>query len=135
MFNRLFYLSGGICPMKIEKKNLKEKFALINDYWNPRVAGEINESYLKLAKIKGEFDWHHHEKEDELFMVVSGTLLMKLKDEDVEVNEGEFIIIPAGVEHKPVAVDEVELVLIEPKSTLNTGNMENEKTVRELKPI
>lgn len=121
--------------MKIEKKNLKEKFALINDYWNPRVAGEINESYLKLAKIKGEFDWHHHEKEDELFMVVSGTLLMKLKDEDVEVNEGEFIIIPAGVEHKPVAVDEVELVLIEPKSTLNTGNMENEKTVRELKPI
>lgn len=121
--------------MKIEKKNLKEKFALINDYWNPRVAGEINESYLKLAKIKGEFDWHHHVNEDELFLVARGTLLMKLKDGDVEVNEGEFIIIPAGVEHKPVAENEVELILIEPKSTLNTGNVENERTVRDLKWI
>lgn len=117
--------------MKIEKKNLEEKFSRINDYWSPKIAGEINDSYVKLAKIKGEFDWHHHAEEDELFLVVKGTLLMKLKDEEIEINEGEFIIIPKGVEHKPVAEEEVRVLLIEPKSTLNTGNIENEKTVRQ----
>jgi mannose-6-phosphate isomerase-like protein (cupin superfamily) len=115
--------------MKIEKKNLKEKFSLINDYWNPRIAGEINDSHVKLAKVKGEFDWHHHVNEDELFLVNKGTLLMRLKEGDIEINEGEFIVIPKGVEHKPVAEKEVHILLIEPKSTLNTGNVKNEKTI------
>ena len=121
--------------MKIEKKNLEEKFALIKDYWNPKIAGEINESHVKLAKIKGEFDWHHHANEDELFLVIKGILLMKLKDDDITVNEGEFVIIPKGIEHKPVAEEEVQLLLIEPKSTINTGNVENEKTVKNLEWI
>ena len=115
--------------MTPEKKNLQDKFSLINDYYKPRIAGELNDNYVKLVKIKGEFIWHHHEKEDELFLVVKGTLQMKLRDKDIEVKEGEFIIIPKGVEHKPVADDEVHLLLIEPKTTLNTGNVENEKTV------
>jgi len=121
--------------MKIEKKNLGEKFDLIKDYWNPKIAGEINENYLKLAKVKGEFDWHHHENEDELFLVIKGSLLIKLKEGDKKINEGEFIIIPKGVEHKPVAEEEVQLLLIEPKSTLNTGNVKNEKTITTLEWI
>ena len=116
--------------MTIEKKNLQHKFSLISDYYKPRIAGEINDNYVKLVKVKGEFVLHHHEKEDELFLVVKGKLLMKLRDKDIEINEGEFIIIPKGVEHKPVAKEEVHLLLIEPKSTLNTGNVENEKTVK-----
>ena len=116
--------------MKLEKKNLQNKFSLINDYYKPRIAGELNDNYVKLVKIKGEFVWHHHEKEDELFLVIKGILQMKLRDKDIEVREGEFIIIPKGVEHKPVAKDEVHLLLIEPKTTLNTGNVENEKTVK-----
>lgn len=115
--------------MTLEKKNLQDKFSLINDYYKPRITGELNDNYVKLVKIKGEFVWHHHEKEDELFLVVKGTLQMKLRDKDIEVKEGEFIIIPKGVEHKPVADNEVHLLLIEPKTTLNTGNVENEKTV------
>ena len=115
--------------MIIEKKNLQQKFSLINDYYKPRIAGEINENYVKLVKLKGEFVWHHHENEDELFLVVKGNLKMKLLDKDIEISEGELIIIPKGVEHKPVADEEVHLLLIEPKTTLNTGNIENEKTV------
>ncbi len=118
--------------MNIEKKNLKEKFSLFNEYYNPKIAGELNDNYVKLAKLKGEFVWHHHEKEDELFLVIKGSLIMKLRNKDVIVNEGEFIIIPKGVEHKPVANEEVQLLLIEPKSTLNTGNIENEKTIKQL---
>ena len=118
--------------MTIEKKNLQHKFSLINDYYKPRIAGEINDNYVKLAKVKGEFVWHHHEKEDELFLVIKGKLLMKLRDKDIEINEGEFIIIPKGVEHKPVTNEEVHLLLIEPKSTLNTGDVENDKTVKKL---
>jgi mannose-6-phosphate isomerase-like protein (cupin superfamily) len=118
--------------MKIEKKNLDEKFTKINDYYQPKIAGELNNNYVKLVKLKGEFIWHQHENEDELFLVVKGTLLMKLRNKEVKVREGEFIIIPKGVEHKPVANDEVQLLLIEPKSTLNTGNIENERTVKTL---
>ena len=121
--------------MKPEKKNLKHKFSLISDYYKPRIAGEINDNYVKLVKVKGEFVWHHHEKEDELFLIVKGSLLMKLRDKDIEINEGEFIIIPKGVEHKPVAKEEVHLLLIEPKSTLNTGDVENNKTVKNLEWI
>jgi mannose-6-phosphate isomerase-like protein (cupin superfamily) len=121
--------------MKIEKKNLEEKFKQINDYWSPKIAGEINDSHIKLVKIIGEFDWHHHVNEDELFLVVKGKLLMKLRDNDIEINEGEFIIIPKGEEHKPVAENEVHLILMEPKGTLNTGNIVSEKTVEKLEWI
>lgn len=116
--------------MKIEKKNIQEKLSLITEYYKPKIAGELNDNHVKLAKLKGEFIWHKHEKEDELFLVVKGNLIMKLRDKDIEVKEGEFIIIPKGVEHKPVANEEVHLLLVEPKSTLNTGNVENEKTVK-----
>ncbi|MHB8596870.1 MAG: cupin domain-containing protein [Ktedonobacteraceae bacterium] len=109
--------------------NLAEKFGLFSDYWGPKIAGELNDSYLKLVKLKGEFVWHHHEHEDELFLVVKGRLLIKLRDRDIWLGEGEFVVIPKGVEHMPVAEEEVHVLLIEPKTTLNTGNIENERTV------
>lgn len=109
--------------------NLAEKFAKIDDYWHPRIAGELNDSYVKLAKLKGEFVWHHHDDEDELFFVVKGRLCIKLRDRDLWVGEGEFVIIPRGVEHKPVAEDEVHVLLLEPRATLNTGNVRDERTV------
>ena len=115
--------------------NLREKFACFFDHWHPRIIGEVNDCYLKAAKIQGEFVWHHHENEDELFLVVKGTLRMKFRDREATVKEGEFIIVPRGVEHCPVADEEVHLVLIEPKSTLNTGNIVNERTVPELQRI
>ena len=113
----------------MEKVNLTQKFNLFNEYWNPKIAGELNDSYVKLAKLKGEFVWHQHEAEDELFLVVKGKLLIKLRDRDIWLEEGEFVIIPKGIEHMPVAEEEVHIMLIEPKSTLNTGNVQNERTV------
>jgi mannose-6-phosphate isomerase-like protein (cupin superfamily) len=115
----------------MDKVNLAEKFGLFDEHWSPKIAGELNDSYVKLAKIKGEFVWHHHENEDELFLVVKGRLLMKLRDRDVWVDEGEFIIVPRGVEHKPVAEEEVHIVLLEPKTTVNTGNVQDERTITE----
>ncbi len=109
--------------------HLKEKFDLIQQYWSPRIAGELNDSYVKLAKLKGEFVWHHHEHEDELFLVVKGSLTIRLRDRDLHLAEGDFVIIPRGVEHCPVAEEEVHVLLLEPKSTRNTGNVENERTV------
>ena len=119
----------------MEKISLAEKFSLFHDYWSPKIAGEINDSYVKLVKLKGEFVWHHHESEDELFLVVKGSLLIKLRDRDVWLNEGEFFIIPRGVEHLPVAPEEVHVLLLEPKSTLNTGNTRGEMTVEQLERI
>ena len=119
----------------VEKVNVAQKFTLFNEYWVPYIVGELNDSYVKVDKLKGEFVWHKHEAEDELFFVNKGKLLIKLRDKDVWLEEGEFIIIPKGVEHKPVANEEVHVVLIEPKSTLNTGNVKNEKTVAQLKKI
>src|SRR5437588_1866731 len=113
----------------MEKVNLAHKLALFQDYWSPKIAGELNDSYVKLAKLKGEFIWHHHEKEDELFLVVKGRLQIKLRDRDIWLEEGEFVIIPRGVEHMPVAEEEVHVLLLEPKSTLNTGNVQDERTV------
>jgi len=110
--------------------NLADKFGRIQDHWQPRIAGKLNDSYIKLAKIKGEFVWHHHELEDELFLVVKGRLTIRLKDSDITLNPGEFVIIPKGVEHKPVAEEEVEIILLEPKTTLNTGNVHNERTAQ-----
>jgi len=119
----------------VEKVNLAQKFGLFHDYWSPKIAGELNDSYVKLVKLKGEFVWHHHEVEDELFLVVKGKLLIKLRDRDIWLEEGEFVIIPRGVEHLPVAKKEAHVVLLEPKSTLNTGNVQNERTIADLQRI
>ncbi len=115
--------------------NLGEKLSLFSDYCNPRIIGEVNDCHVKAVKLKGEFIWHHHENEDELFLVVKGTLRMKFRDREAVVREGEFIIVPRGVEHCPVADEEVHIVLIEPKSTVNTGNIVNERTVAQLERI
>ena len=115
--------------------NLKDKFSLFSDYCNPRVIGEVNDCQVKAVKLKGEFIWHHHDNEDELFLVVKGTLRMKFRDREAVVGEGEFVIVPRGLEHCPVADEEVHIVLIEPKSTRNTGNLTNERTVVQLEHI
>ena len=115
--------------------NLCEKFGKVREYWSPKIIGELNDSYVKVVKLKGEFIWHHHEKEDELFLVVKGTLRMRFRDREVLVREGEFVIVPKGVEHLPIAEEEVHVVLLEPKSTLNTGNVVNERTVPQLERI
>lgn len=109
--------------------NLAQKFTLFTEQWSPRIVGELNDSYVKIVKVQGEFVWHHHEREDELFLVIKGRLLMQLRDGDRWVEEGELIIIPRGVEHRPVAPSECYILLLEPKSTRNTGNIENERTV------
>lgn len=119
----------------MEKINLKEKFGLFNEYWSPKIIGEINESYVKIAKLKGEFTWHLHDNEDEMFFVVKGQLTIKFREKDIHLQEGESIIIPKGIEHLPIADEEVHVLLIEPKSTLNTGNVLNDKTVAKLERI
>jgi mannose-6-phosphate isomerase-like protein (cupin superfamily) len=119
----------------MEKINLSQKLSLFNDYFNPRIAGELNGQLVKLVKFKGEFVWHHHENEDELFYVVKGSFDMHLRDKIISINEGEFLIVPRMVVHKPVAKEEVEIMLFEPAATLNTGNIENELTKKELKKI
>ena len=119
----------------MEKINLAEKFSLINDHWNPRIAGELNGQCVKLVKFKGAFDWHHHENEDELFYVVKGSFDMEFRDKTVTVNQGEFLIVPRMTEHRPNAKEEVEVMLFEPASTINTGNINNERTISNLKHI
>ena len=119
----------------METINLKNKFAQFSDHWSPRIIGEVNDCYLKAVKFTGEFVWHHHENEDELFLVTKGTLRMKFRDREAVIREGEFIVVPRGVEHCPAADEEVHVVLIEPKSTLNTGNIVNERTVAQLQRI
>jgi len=123
----------------MDKVNLAQKLSLFSDYYSPRIAGEINDQYVKLVKLKGEFVWHHHDVEDELFLVLNGTLRMMVKEDgrerEIRVGEGEFIIMPHGVEHKPVADEEVHLMLLEPKTTLNTGNLRNERTVENLQTV
>jgi mannose-6-phosphate isomerase-like protein (cupin superfamily) len=113
----------------LQTVNLSQKFALIQDYWHPRIAGELNDSYVKLVKLKGEFVWHQHETEDELFLVIQGSLRILLRDGDLRIGHGEFAIIPRGVEHCPVADEEVEVLLLGPKTTINTGDQPGERTV------
>jgi mannose-6-phosphate isomerase-like protein (cupin superfamily) len=118
----------------MEKVNLQQKFALFSEHWSPKMIGELNEFAVKIVKVKGEFVWHHHEQEDELFFVVKGRLLMQVREvpdsqRDIWVEEGELIIIPHGVEHRPVAEEETQLMLLEPATTVNTGNVESERTV------
>jgi mannose-6-phosphate isomerase-like protein (cupin superfamily) len=109
--------------------NLAEKFSLFFDYWSPKIVGELNGQQVKLAKLKGEFEWHSHEKEDELFFVVKGCLRIKLRDSEALIREGEFLIVPRGTEHLPLADQECHVVLLEPASTRNTGNITNERTI------
>jgi mannose-6-phosphate isomerase-like protein (cupin superfamily) len=115
--------------------NLREAFGRFQDHWSPKVAGQINDMQVKLVKLQGEFVWHHHEQEDELFLVVRGRLLLRLRDRELWLEEGEFAIIPHGVEHQPVAEEEVQVLLLEPAGTLNTGNVSNERTVRDLEQL
>jgi len=113
----------------MDKVNLRDAFATFDEPWQPHVAGDVNDMQVKLAKLRGEFIWHHHEHEDELFLVVRGVLRMRFRDREVRVEPGEFLIVPRGVEHLPVGEGDCEIVLVEPRSTLNTGNVVNERTV------
>ena len=115
--------------------NLDEKLSRVKEYWSPKIVGEVNDSYVKVVKFKNEFVWHHHENEDEMFLVLKGRMLMKFRDRDVIVSPGEFIIVPKGVEHLPVAEEEVHVMLFEPKTTLNTGNVRNERTLATLERL
>jgi mannose-6-phosphate isomerase-like protein (cupin superfamily) len=118
-----------------EKVNINSKLAQFADYWNPRIIGELNNQHVKAVKLNGEFVWHHHDHEDELFLVIKGQLIMEFRDKVVEINEGEFIIVPRMVEHRPVAKEEVQILLFEPATTVNTGNIENERTRKDLQKI
>jgi len=110
----------------MQKVNLAEKFALINEHWRPKVVGELNGQEVKLVKFQGEFPWHHHENEDEMFLAMKGSFRIEFRDKTIELTPGEFVIVPKGVEHRPVAETEVEVLLFEPKNVLNTGNIQDE---------
>ncbi len=119
----------------MEKVNLAQKLSLFDEHWQPKIAGELNGQYVKLVKFQGPFTWHHHETEDEMFMVVKGRFRMEFRDREEWIEEGEFIIVPRGIEHRPVAEEEAHVLLFEPATTLNTGNVEDEFTVAELERI
>ncbi|HEX4164186.1 MAG TPA: cupin domain-containing protein [Bryobacteraceae bacterium] len=119
----------------MEKVNLREKLGLFSDHWNPRVVGELNGQHVKLVKFKGAFVWHDHTDEDELFLVLRGSFQMEFRDKTVMLNEGEFIVVPRGVEHRPVAEHEVEILLFEPAQIKHTGNVESDLTVHEYQRI
>jgi mannose-6-phosphate isomerase-like protein (cupin superfamily) len=121
--------------MSLAKVNLNDKLSLFHDRWSPKIVGEVNDCAVKLVKLQGEFLWHSHEREDELFLVLKGRLRIRLRDGDVELAEGEFLVVPRRVEHMPVAEQEASVLLFEPKSTLNTGDVINERTVPELERI
>lgn len=121
--------------MDIQKINLAEKFNSFQAHWTPKIVGELNKQHVKVAKFKGEFVMHKHTHEDELFLVMKGTLYIQLKDKTLEINSGEFVIIPRGVEHKPYAPEEAEVLLFEPNTTLNTGDKMNELTVKNLENL
>lgn len=115
--------------------NIAKKLAEFKDLWSPKILGEVNDSYVKAVKLEGEFVWHHHDREDEMFLVVKGLLRMKFRDHEERIAPGEFIIVPRGVEHLPIADEETHILLFEPKTTLNTGNVTNERTVAELERL
>lgn len=121
--------------MEIKKVNLQSKLATFSEHWSPKIVGELNQQQVKIAKLKGEFPMHNHEAEDELFYVIEGTLFIELADKTLELAAGEFVIIPKGVDHKPYAPEEVSIMLFEPASTLNTGNVRNEMTKEQLDSI
>jgi len=115
--------------------NLAHKLSLFHDHWNPRIVGELNGQHVKLVKFKGEFVWHKHDEEDELFYVVNGSFVMEFRDRNIEIKQGEFLIVPRGIEHRPVAREEVSVMLFEPASTLNTGDTEGELTRTSLETL
>jgi mannose-6-phosphate isomerase-like protein (cupin superfamily) len=119
----------------VEVIRLADMFERFEDYWSPRIVGEVNDAHVKLAKLKGEFVWHHHEEEDELFLVTQGHLLIKLRDRELRLGPGDLTIIPRGVEHLPIAEEEVHVLLVEPKTTVNTGSAGGERTVAELERL
>jgi mannose-6-phosphate isomerase-like protein (cupin superfamily) len=125
-------MSAMMGETHMEKVNIAEKFAKISEYWKPYIAAELNGQLVKLDKLKGEFVWHHHENEDEMFLVVKGKFRIEFRDKTVHLGEGEFIVVPRGVEHRPVADEEAWILLFEPGTTLNTGNVQNEMTLHEL---
>ena len=119
----------------MEKINLLEKFSRFTDHWSPKIAGELNGQHVKVVKMLGAFDWHHHEMEDEMFLVIDGTLRVEFRDKNICIEPGEFVIVPRGVEHRPVADKEVSVLLFEPASTLNTGNVKNNRTKETIEKI
>ena len=119
----------------MEKVNLVDKFALFNDHWSPKIVAELNGQQVKLVKFHGPFLWHHHDHEDELFLVVKGRFRMEFRDRHVWLEQGEFLVVPRGVEHRPVADEEAHVLLFEPASTLNTGNVKNDRTLERLQRI
>lgn len=119
----------------MDKVNLSEKLAKISEYWKPHIVAELNGQMVKAVKFKGEFVWHHHEQEDEMFLVVKGSFRLEYRDRAVDLREGEFVVVPRGIEHRPVAEEEVSVLLFEPATTLNTGNVENELTRHELERV
>jgi mannose-6-phosphate isomerase-like protein (cupin superfamily) len=121
--------------LSVDKVNIEEKLALFDERWKPKIVGELNGQYVKLVKFIGEFVWHHHDHEDELFLVVKGRFRMEFQERTDWIEEGEFIVVPRGVEHRPVAEEEAHVLLFEPASTLNTGNVRNDRTVAELDRI
>jgi mannose-6-phosphate isomerase-like protein (cupin superfamily) len=119
----------------MNKVTLSEALSRFSDLWSPKIVGEVNDVQIKLVKLKGAFEWHHHDQEDELFLVVAGRMTMRLRDGDIPLEPGEMLVVPRGVEHLPVADDECHVLLVEPRTTLNTGNLENERTVRDLQRL
>jgi GrpB-like predicted nucleotidyltransferase (UPF0157 family)/mannose-6-phosphate isomerase-like protein (cupin superfamily) len=125
------FIAAALLSVRIAKVNVRQKLTLFHDHWSPRIVGELNGQHVKLVKFQGEFVWHQHDHEDELFLVIKGRFRMEFRDRPIELEEGEFLIVPRGVEHRPVADEEVHVLLFEPSGTLNTGDVENERTVRE----
>lgn len=119
----------------MQKVNLAEKFAIFTEQWSPKNIGELNGQVIKIAKIQGEFVWHKHEQEDEFFLVIKGNISIKLRDQDINLAEGEFFIVPRGVEHKPVAEEEAQILMFEPAGTLNTGDVRDERTIEDVERI
>ncbi|HMH23838.1 MAG TPA: cupin domain-containing protein [Puia sp.] len=121
--------------MTIEKVNIKEKLSQFSDYWNPRIVGELNGQHVKLVKFSGEFVWHQHEHEDEMFLVIGGQFKMELREKTIDLGPGDFVVIPKGTDHRPIAANEVHVMLFEPASTLNTGDQKNELTREKLEKL
>lgn len=121
--------------MNGKKFNVKEKFDVFQEHWSPKIIGQVNDTHIKLAKLKGEFIWHKHDEEDELFYVIKGRVLLKFRNEDVWLEEGEGIVVPKGVEHQPIADEEAHVLFVEPATTLNTGNVRNKRTKDQLEVL
>ena len=126
---------GQVAKTMVKKINIDQKLSLFNDHWNPRIIGELNKQHVKLAKIKGEFIWHKHDKEDEMFLVLKGTLKIEFRDRIETIHENEIIIVPKGVEHRPIAEEQVSIMLFEPATTINTGDLDNERTRKNLESL